>query len=78
MPFKLIVRIFRYIKKEVMNRQSTQQTINDLISAWNGLISAWRSGYITDDELIEMTDLITGEVIPLRDEDYYQLFYPVA
>ena len=61
-----------------MNRQSTQQTINDLISAWNGLISAWRSGYITDDELIEMTDLITGEVTPIRDEDYYHDFYPEA
>ena len=54
-----------------MNRQSTQQAINDLISAW-------RSGYITDDELIEMTDLITGEVTTIRDEDYYQDFYPEA
>ena len=61
-----------------MNRQSTQQTINDLISSWNGLISAWRSGYITDDELIEMTDLITGEATTVRDEDYYQDFYPEA
>ena len=61
-----------------MYKQSTQQTINDLISAWNGLISAWRSGYITDDELIEMTDLITGEVTTVRDEDYYQDFYPEA
>ena len=54
-----------------MNRQSTQQAINDLIKAWG-------SGYITDDELIEMTDLITGEVTTVRDEDYYQDFYPEA
>ena len=64
MPFKLIVRIFRYIKKEVMDKQSTQQAINDLIKAWG-------SGYITDDELIEMTDLITGEVTTISGQDIY-------
>jgi len=47
-----------------MDRQSTQQAINDLINAW-------ASGYITDDELIEMTDLITGEVTTISGQDIY-------
>ena len=44
--------------------KTQQQIINDLISAW-------KSNYITDDELIEMTDLITGEITIIKEKPNY-------
>ena len=44
--------------------KTQQQIINDLISAW-------KSNYITDDELIEMTDLITGEITIIKEKTNY-------
>ena len=47
--------------------KTQQQIINDLISAWG-------SNYITDDELIEMTDLITGEITIIKEKPNYDWY----
>tara|TARA_R110000824_G_scaffold12930_1_gene56423 strand:- start:78 stop:299 length:222 start_codon:yes stop_codon:yes gene_type:complete len=37
----------------------------------NNLLTAWSKGFITDDELIEMTDLATNEITVIKEKPNY-------
>jgi hypothetical protein len=37
----------------------------------NNLLTAWSKGFITDDELIEMSDLATNEITVIKEKPNY-------
>ena len=37
----------------------------------NNLLTAWSKGFITDDELIEMSDLVTNQITVIKEKPNY-------